>query len=62
MAVIKKKGFEIKRTGGKVGILTAETSDISVAKEAKVVAEEMGCEAITAYDVGVAGIHRLTPL
>jgi len=61
MAVIKKKDFEIKRTGGKVGILTAGTSDISVAVEAKVVAEEMGCEVIRAYDVGVAGIHRLFP-
>jgi NCAIR mutase (PurE)-related protein len=59
MVVIKKKGFEVKKTGGKVGILTAGTSDIPVAEEAKVVAEEMGCEVITAYDVGVAGIHRL---
>jgi hypothetical protein len=59
MIVIKKKSFEVKRSGGKVGILTAGTSDISVAEEAKVVAEEMGCEVITAYDVGVAGIHRL---
>jgi hypothetical protein len=59
VVVIKKKGFEVKRTGGKVGILTAGTSDISVAEEAKVVAEEMGCEVTTAYDVGVAGVHRL---
>ncbi|MCS7384845.1 MAG: AIR carboxylase family protein, partial [archaeon GB-1867-097] len=27
--------------------------------EARVVAEEMGCEVLTAYDVGVAGLHRL---
>ena len=59
MVVIKKKGFEVKRTGGTVGILTAGTSDIPIGEEAKVVAEEMGCEVITAYDVGVAGIHRL---
>jgi hypothetical protein len=59
IAVIKKKGFEVKRTGGKVGILTAGTSDIPVAEEAQVMAEEMGCEVVTAYDVGVAGIHRL---
>ncbi|RLG70055.1 MAG: hypothetical protein DRO11_06775, partial [Methanobacteriota archaeon] len=26
---------------------------------AKMVAEEMGCKVFTAYDVGVAGIHRL---
>jgi NCAIR mutase (PurE)-related protein len=59
MIVIKKKSFEVIKTGGKVGILTAGTSDIPVAEEARIVAEEMGCEVITAYDVGVAGIHRL---
>nr|WP_255772344.1 nickel pincer cofactor biosynthesis protein LarB [Methanothermobacter sp. K4] len=44
---------------GKIGVLSAGTSDIPVAEEARVVAEEAGCEVITAYDVGVAGIHRL---
>lgn len=44
---------------GTVAILTAGTSDIPVAEEAKLIAEEMGCEVRTAYDVGVAGIHRL---
>jgi len=61
LMVVKRKGFEVKRTGGKVGILTAGTSDIPVAEEARVIAEEMGCEVVTAYDVGVAGIHRLFP-
>ena len=28
---------------------------------AKVIVEEGGCEAITSYDIGVAGIHRLFP-
>lgn len=59
MIVIKKKDFAVKPTGGKVGLLTAGTSDIPVAEEAKVVAEEMGCTVFAAYDVGVAGIHRL---
>jgi NCAIR mutase (PurE)-related protein len=59
MIIIKNKDFAIKRTGGKIGLLTAGTSDIPVAEEAKVVAEEMGCEVIAAYDLGVAGIHRL---
>jgi NCAIR mutase (PurE)-related protein len=45
--------------GGTVAILTAGTSDIPVAEEAKLIAEEMGCVVRTAYDVGVAGIHRL---
>ena len=57
--VIKKKGFLIEKTGGKIGILTAGTSDIPIAEEARIVAQEMGCEVVTAYDVGVAGIHRL---
>lgn len=49
------------RTGGIVGIITAGTSDIRVAEEARIIAEEMGCEVRTAYDVGAAGIHRLFP-
>ena len=61
IVVIKMRDFEVKKTSGKIGILTAGTSDIRVAEEAKVVAEEMGCEVVTAYDVGVAGIHRLLP-
>ncbi|MBR0370313.1 MAG: nickel pincer cofactor biosynthesis protein LarB [Methanobrevibacter sp.] len=45
----------------KIGIITAGTSDINVAEEAKVIVEEGGCEAIASYDIGVAGIHRLFP-
>ncbi len=48
-------------TGGIVGVITAGTSDLTVAEEARAVAEEMGCTVKTAYDVGVAGIHRLFP-
>jgi hypothetical protein len=59
MAVLKKKGYVTTSSGGRVGILTAGTSDIPVAEEAKIVAEEMGCKVTVAYDVGVAGIHRL---
>lgn len=59
--IIKKKNFVLKKTGGKVGILTAGTSDIPVAEEAFVIAEEMGCKVIAAYDVGVDAIQRLYP-
>ena len=45
----------------KIGIITAGTSDINVAEEARVIVEEGGCETITSYDIGVAGIHRLFP-
>ena len=59
IVIIKKKDFACQSTGGKVGLLTAGTSDIPVAEEAKVIAEEMGCKVFAAYDVGVAGIHRI---
>ena len=55
------KGEAPKPTGGIVAIITAGTSDIPVAEEAKIIAEEMGCAVLTAYDVGAAGIHRLFP-
>ena len=45
----------------KIGIITAGTSDINIAEEARVIVEEGGCEAICSYDIGVAGIHRLFP-
>jgi len=59
IAVVKTSAFKIKCSGGRIGILTAGTSDIPIAEEAKVIAEEMGCEVYTSYDLGVAGIHRL---
>ena len=59
IVIIKKKEFAAHSSGGKIGLLTAGTSDIPVAEEAKVIAEEMGCEVFAVYDVGVAGIHRI---
>ncbi len=44
---------------GLVVVVTAGTSDIPVAEEARVTAEVMGSQVTTLYDVGVAGIHRL---
>ena len=58
-AIIRKRGFTRKATGGKVGVMTAGTSDIPVAEEAKAMASEMGCTVTTYYDVGAAGVHRL---
>ena len=52
----------IKKTGGKIGIITAGTSDISVAEEARLVCEAMNCECITSYDIGIAGLHRTFPI
>jgi NCAIR mutase (PurE)-related protein len=45
--------------GGRVGIITAGTSDIPWAEEAALLCHEMGCQVHTIYDVGVAGLHRL---
>ncbi len=56
--ILMVKDHEVEKIG-KIGIITAGTSDIPVAEEARVVAEEAGCEVLTSYDVGVAGIHRL---
>ncbi len=59
MIVVKSRSYKPRRSGGRVGILTAGTSDIPVAEEAEVIAREMGCETRSFYDVGVAGIHRM---
>ncbi len=59
MVVVRSPGSTPVKSGGKIGIITAGTSDIPVAEEARVVAQEMGCEVLTAFDVGVAGIHRV---
>lgn len=56
---IRRTDFHPESPGGRIGILAAGTADIPVAEEARAIACEMGCEVISAYDVGVAGIHRL---
>jgi NCAIR mutase (PurE)-related protein len=60
MCVLKRPDYRGPSGGGGVGVLTAGTSDIAAAEEAAVVAAEMGCDVVRAYDVGVAGLHRLT--
>ena len=57
--VIYRSGYERPKTGGHVGVISAGTSDIPVAEEATLIAEEMGCHVTCIYDVGVAGLHRL---
>ncbi|MCP4268375.1 MAG: nickel pincer cofactor biosynthesis protein LarB [Candidatus Brocadiaceae bacterium] len=55
--VVKKS--RVKKKKGLILIVTAGTSDIPVAEEAKETAEIMGNNVKVLYDVGVAGIHRL---
>lgn len=59
--VVKRKDLAARTTWGRVGIITAGTSDIPIAEEAEVMASEMGCEVTKTYDVGAAGVHRLFP-
>lgn len=59
IAVVIRDGVPRLAGGGRIGILSAGSSDVAVAMEAVVVAQEMGCEVETAWDVGVAGLHRL---
>lgn len=47
------------KSAGCILIITAGTSDIPVAEEAKVTLEFLGVSVETIYDVGVAGLHRL---
>jgi NCAIR mutase (PurE)-related protein len=44
---------------GKVVVVSAGTSDVSVAEEARLTATMLGARVETCYDVGVAGLHRL---
>ena len=53
---------KLNSSGGKIGIITAGTSDIGVAEEARLTCEAMGCQCICSYDVGIAGLHRLFPI
>ena len=55
--VIKKS--RSKKRKGSILIVTAGTSDIPVAEEARETAEIMGNNVKVLYDAGVAGIHRL---
>src|SRR4029077_16776526 len=44
---------------GRVIVVTAGTSDLPVAEEARVTAEAWNCDVSLVADVGVAGLHRL---
>lgn len=57
ISILKK---EPKTRETSIAIVTAGTSDIPVAEEAAVTAELLGNPVHRIYDVGVAGIHRLT--
>jgi NCAIR mutase (PurE)-related protein len=59
LLVVRQPGTRPPQSGGHVGLITAGTTDLPAATEAKVIAQEMGCRVTAVYDVGVAGLHRL---
>jgi NCAIR mutase (PurE)-related protein len=57
-ARVVRTGFRPEPIAGKVGLLTAGTSDVRVADEARMVVEACGLQARLEADLGVAGLHR----
>ncbi|MHC4820550.1 MAG: nickel pincer cofactor biosynthesis protein LarB [Planctomycetota bacterium] len=56
--VVERDGAAPERVG-RVLVVSAGTSDLPVAEEARITAEVTGSAVETLYDAGVAGIHRL---
>ena len=62
-ARVVRRGWRPEPVDGRVGILTAGTSDVPVADEARMVAESTGLQVRMEADLGVAGLHRfMAPL
>lgn len=59
IAIVAHNNTSRVRTGGRISVIAAGTSDRPIATEAAIVAEEMGCTVQCIHDVGVAGLHRL---
>lgn len=61
---IEGKAFYIgnkvqKKLKGKVGLISAGSTDIPVCEEASIILEALGIDHEKFFDIGVAGIHRL---
>ena len=57
-ARVLRRGFAPEPVSGRVGLLTAGTSDVRAADEARMVVEACGLDARLEADLGVAGLHR----
>jgi len=57
-ARVTREGYAPEALDGKVGFLTAGTSDVPVADEARMVVEACGLGTRLEADLGVAGLHR----
>ena len=63
VVTVRRRGAQAPATRGVVGVLAAGTSDLPAAGEAVAMCRAMDVAVVTAYDVGVAGLHRLaTPV
>ncbi len=60
VVVVRRADAPPPQASGAVGVLAAGTSDVAVAGEAVAMIRAMGVDALTAFDVGVAGLHRLS--
>lgn len=58
-ALVRRPRWQPEPSGGRAAIITAGTSDLAAAEEARMVLEAAGVEARAVFDVGVAGLHRL---
>ena len=59
MVILSKANYKAPKINARIGLLAAGTADIPVAEEARITMEFLGCNVISAYDVGVAGMHRI---
>lgn len=59
MAILARHDRPEPPCGGAIAIVAAGTSDRTIAREAAIVAREMGCRVLEIHDVGAAGLHRL---
>ncbi|MGI8963775.1 MAG: nickel pincer cofactor biosynthesis protein LarB [Thermomicrobiales bacterium] len=60
VAIVATPGYELTSgSGGRIGVISAGASDRPIAREAMIMALEMGCDVMFKSDVGVAGLHRL---
>ena len=59
VVLVRRPGEPPQEQRGVVGVLAAGTSDLPAAGEAVAMCRAMGVTVVTAFDVGVAGLHRL---
>lgn len=59
LAVLRTPAADLPDHGGRVAVIAAGTADVGVAEEARLAARLTGSSTQQAYDVGVAGPHRV---